>query len=99
MAGSSCVVVGFSFASDLGCTSPFLRHLHLTLNLAFDLSGSDPLTLVLIIGGPLILIGGGFYEVRTRRDALFPHTAFTDLTTSMSKSRIYLAPASDLSKL
>ncbi|KAI0702444.1 amino acid permease ScVBA-like protein [Cytidiella melzeri] len=61
MSGSSCIVVGFSFASTLGW--------------------SNPLTLVLIIGGILVLILGGFYEIRTRRAALFPRPAFTDLTT------------------
>ncbi|KAI0094555.1 major facilitator superfamily domain-containing protein [Irpex rosettiformis] len=61
MSGSSCVVVGFSFASTLGWR--------------------NPLTLVLIIGGPVVLIIGGFYETHTRRAALFPRPAFTDLTT------------------
>ncbi|KAI0343970.1 amino acid permease ScVBA-like protein [Trametopsis cervina] len=61
MTGSSCVVVGFSFASTLGWRSP--------------------VTLLLIIGGPIVLIVGGFYEMRTRRAALFPRTALTDLTT------------------
>ncbi|KAN0100844.1 Drug:H+ antiporter-2 family protein [Tylopilus felleus] len=37
-------------------------------------------TISLIVIGPLILIIGGFYEVHTTRDALFPPAAFRSLT-------------------
>ena len=36
--------------------------------------------------GPLILIVGGFYEMRTSRDALFPPVAFRSLTIGMRSS-------------
>lgn len=39
------------------------------------------MTLTLVIGGIMVLIFGGVYEVRTTRDALFPPSMFTDLTT------------------
>ena len=41
----------------------------------------SPLTLALIICGLLVLVLGGVYEVKTTRDALFPLSMFTDLTT------------------
>ncbi|KAI6159605.1 amino acid permease ScVBA-like protein [Pisolithus thermaeus] len=37
-------------------------------------------TLSFVIPGPLVLVLGGFYEVHTKRDALFPPSAFKDLT-------------------
>ncbi|KAJ3556865.1 hypothetical protein NM688_g1790 [Phlebia brevispora] len=64
MCGSSCLVIGFSFASDLGWTSP--------------------LTSTLIICGTLVLGLGGVYEIKTKRDALFPRSIFTDTTTVIS---------------
>ncbi|KAH7918405.1 MFS general substrate transporter [Leucogyrophana mollusca] len=60
MTGTSCVVVGFSFAMSNGWGSPS--------------------TLTLVILGPVILACGGFYEVRTTRDALFPPAAFKNIT-------------------
>jgi len=60
MVGTGLLIVGFSFATSNGWTSPS--------------------TLTLIIIGPLILIFGGFYEVHTSRDALFPPVAFRSLT-------------------
>ncbi|KAF8140012.1 major facilitator superfamily domain-containing protein [Boletus edulis] len=61
MAGTGLLIVGFSFVTSNGWTSPS--------------------TLSLIIIGPLILTIGGFYEVHTSRDALFPPVAFQSLTT------------------
>ncbi|EKM60834.1 uncharacterized protein PHACADRAFT_83878, partial [Phanerochaete carnosa HHB-10118-sp] len=53
--------------------------------IGFSFSGSlgwdNPGTLILIISGVAVLILGGCYEVRTKRDALFPRTAFVDRTT------------------
>ncbi|OBZ79039.1 putative transporter C3H1.06c [Grifola frondosa] len=60
MSGSSCIVIGFNFASQLGWTAPA--------------------TWCTISAGFVVLILGGFYEVRTSRDALFPPIAFKDLT-------------------
>lgn len=39
------------------------------------------MTLTLIILGIVILICGGFYELRTKREALFPRAIFNNLTT------------------
>ena len=44
--------------------------------------GTAPSTLSLIIVGLVVLFCGGIYEVRTKRDALFPVTAFKDPTAS-----------------
>jgi len=41
----------------------------------------QPSTISLIVGGFIVLIFGGIYEVRTLRDALFPSSAFQNLTT------------------
>ncbi|TFK76816.1 amino acid permease ScVBA-like protein [Pluteus cervinus] len=60
MGGSSCIVVGFSFATEAGWTSPS--------------------TLILIILGLVVLVCGGFYEMHTSRDSLFPPSTFNDLT-------------------
>ncbi|GJE87743.1 MFS general substrate transporter [Phanerochaete sordida] len=53
--------------------------------IGFSFSGTlgwvNPGTLILIISGLAVLILGGCYEVRTKRDALFPRTAFVDSTT------------------
>ncbi|KAH9947709.1 amino acid permease ScVBA-like protein [Amylocystis lapponica] len=49
-------------------------------NLAADIGWSAPSTLNLIIIGLVVLVGGGLYEVRTKRDALFPPIMFKDLT-------------------
>ncbi|KAH8100459.1 MFS general substrate transporter [Cristinia sonorae] len=63
MAGSSCIIVGFSFASLNGWRRPS--------------------TICLVVGGLVVLACGGVYEVRTSRDALFPPSAFKNLTTIM----------------
>lgn len=39
-------------------------------------------TLSLIVIGLVVLICGGLYEVRTKRDALFPPMMFKDFTIS-----------------
>jgi len=43
--------------------------------------GAAPSTLSLIIFGPVVLACGSLYELYTTRDALFPPTAFKDMTT------------------
>ncbi|KAL4068288.1 major facilitator superfamily domain-containing protein [Scleroderma yunnanense] len=47
---------------------------------AMDNSWTSPSTLSFIISGPLILVLGGFYEMHTKRDALFPPAAFRSFT-------------------
>lgn len=53
--------------------------------IGFSFSGTlgwdNPGTLILIISGLAILILAGCYEIRTKRDALFPRAAFVDLST------------------
>ncbi|KAL4243172.1 MFS transporter superfamily protein [Abortiporus biennis] len=61
MIGSSCIVIGFSFASTFGWKAPS--------------------TLALIISGLVVLVFAGCYELRTKRDALFPPSVFYNLTT------------------
>ncbi|KAI0823070.1 amino acid permease ScVBA-like protein [Trametes gibbosa] len=70
MGGSSCIVIGFNFATQLGwlCAS----------------------TLTLIVAGVLILIIAAFYEVRTKRDALFPPIAFRDRTIVITLATTFL---------
>ncbi|TBU44139.1 amino acid permease ScVBA-like protein [Dichomitus squalens] len=60
MGGSSCIVIGFNFATQNGWISPS--------------------TLALIVTGVVVLVLGAIYEVRTKRDALFPPIAFKDRT-------------------
>ncbi|KAI0670178.1 amino acid permease ScVBA-like protein [Trametes maxima] len=70
MGGSSCIVIGFNFATQLGWTSAS--------------------TLALIVVGILVLIAGAFYEVRTKRDALFPPIAFRDRTIVITLATTFL---------
>ncbi|EJF66452.1 amino acid permease ScVBA-like protein [Dichomitus squalens LYAD-421 SS1] len=60
MSGSSCIVIGFNFATQNGWIAPS--------------------TLALIVTGIVVLVLGAIYEVRTKRDALFPPIAFKDRT-------------------
>ncbi|KAH9937425.1 major facilitator superfamily domain-containing protein [Fomitopsis serialis] len=50
------------------------------LNISASAGWASPSTICLIVVGLVILVCGGMYEVRTRRDALFPSAVFTDLT-------------------
>ncbi|KAG6828608.1 hypothetical protein H0H92_007303 [Tricholoma furcatifolium] len=68
MGGTSCIILGFSFATEYGCYSEGIP------------SGRAISTLVPITLGLLILICGGFYEVHTSRDPLFPASTFKNLT-------------------
>ena len=80
MSGSSSIVIGFNIASDAGCEC-----FEFSSFLFFDPwhnSGLAASTLSLIVIGVLVLICGGLYEVRTKRDALFPLTVFKDFTIS-----------------
>ncbi|KAH7883836.1 MFS general substrate transporter [Phlebopus sp. FC_14] len=70
MAGTGSLIVGFSFATGSGWTSPS--------------------TLSLITGGVLVLIFGGFYEVNTKRDALFPPAAFKSFTVAIVMTVVFL---------
>ncbi|KAG2077021.1 MFS general substrate transporter, partial [Suillus decipiens] len=49
-------------------------------SLAMSNGWKSPSTLLLVIFGPVILACGGFYEVHTTREALFPPAAFKSLT-------------------
>ncbi|KAH9853062.1 amino acid permease ScVBA-like protein [Lenzites betulinus] len=70
MGGSSCIVIGFNFATQLGwlCAS----------------------TLTLIVVGVLVLVIAALYEVRTKRDALFPPIAFKDRTIVITLATSFL---------
>ncbi|KAI9066692.1 amino acid permease ScVBA-like protein [Trametes sanguinea] len=70
MGGSSCIVIGFNFATQLGWTCAS--------------------TLTLIVVGILVLVAGAFYEVRTKRDALFPPIAFRDRTIVITLATTFL---------
>ncbi|KAJ7357022.1 amino acid permease ScVBA-like protein [Mycena albidolilacea] len=50
-------------------------------SLASQNGWTSPFTLLLICLGFLILVGGGVYETRTKRDCLFPAATFSDLRT------------------
>ncbi|EIW86443.1 MFS general substrate transporter [Coniophora puteana RWD-64-598 SS2] len=48
-------------------------------NFAMSYGWYAPITIVLTVMGPIILITGGIYEAYTKRDALFPPAAFRSL--------------------
>lgn len=77
MAASSCIVIGLNVSSGVGCKSTSSSQLRSRSDIP---SGASPPTLCLIILGLMIFIIGGMYDVRTKRDALFPPAVFTDLT-------------------
>ena len=78
MAGTSCIVIGFSFVTEIGCE--FVRS-YCIRSLSFIVrEGTSPLILSLLIIGILILLYGGYHEKHTARESLFPPTAFSDLS-------------------
>lgn len=83
MGGTSSIVVGFSFATDSGCTF-FQKNLRTAL---IEQTGTAPSTLLLISLGLVVLVCGGFYEVYTKREALFPPTTFKDLSAGKIQIR------------
>jgi hypothetical protein len=82
MGGTSCIIVGFNFASARSCEPQ--RHPFSLTVLKCRYPGTAPLTLTLIIGGTGLLISAGVYEVQTTRDALFPQAIFNNFNISMS---------------
>jgi len=80
--GTSCIVIGFSFANEVGCKDPPLSRSYAELNAVIGLAVS---TLLLISLGVIVLICGGIYEKYTTRECLFPPTMFKDLTAGMEQ--------------
>ncbi len=78
MTGTSGIIVGFSFAAEVGCRDYVFCAKIQSID---TLTGSRPATLVTIITGILVLICGGFYERYTSRECLFPPATFRDVTT------------------
>ncbi|KDQ59941.1 hypothetical protein JAAARDRAFT_153996 [Jaapia argillacea MUCL 33604] len=60
MSGTSCIIIGLSFAPVHGWISPS--------------------TLCLMIVGSVFLLVGTWYEMRTKREALFPQAVFRSVT-------------------
>jgi len=82
MMGTSCIVIGFSFANEAGCKGPPLSHSYAEPNTYIGLAVS---TLLLISLGLIVLICGGIYEKCTTRECLFPPAIFKDLTAGMEQ--------------
>ncbi|KAH9890971.1 amino acid permease ScVBA-like protein [Cubamyces lactineus] len=59
-------------------------------NFATQLGWTSASTLTLIIVGILVLVAGAFYEVRTKRDALFPPIVFKDRTIVITLATSFL---------
>jgi hypothetical protein len=78
MTGTSCIVVGFSFANEAGCKGSHSLLLHVYLNEVIGLAIS---TLLLISLGLVALLCGSIYEKYTTRECLFPPAMFKDFTT------------------
>jgi hypothetical protein len=76
MLGTSLLVIGFSTAMSNGCRCCRYSTQHFTHHHAVK----SPSTLLLVTLGPVILACGGFYEVHTTREALFPPAVFKSLT-------------------
>lgn len=79
MAGTSCIIVGFSFANEAGCKGLDLLP---TYEWRSDwILGKAVSTLLLIIIGFFTLVFGGVYEKYTTREKLFPGAMFTNITS------------------
>lgn len=88
MSGTSCLVVGFSFATENGCDYLMFSCI---LSLVTDLesaltTGTSPSTIALILLGLIVLVLGGVYETRTTRECLFPAATFHNLTVGTCTS-------------
>lgn len=83
MTGTSCIVVGFSFANEAGCKGSYLQPTKIGLN---EVTGLTVSTLLPISLGFAVLLCGGIYEKYTTRECLFPPTTFTDPTTGTKPS-------------
>jgi len=77
MAGTTCLMLGFSLSSEMGCEYYSL----LIICFLICFLGSSPTTLGCLIGGAVILILGCIHEGRTTKDALFPGSLFSNATT------------------
>jgi len=82
MGSTSCIILGFSFASTRGCE--FDAYLFFLEILQCRNPGKATSTLTLIVLGTALLISAGFHEVYTTRDALFPRAIFSNFNISMS---------------
>jgi len=79
MGGTSCIVIGFSFATEIGCE---YAHVYCIISTSFIVrEGSSPSILSLLIIGILVLLYGGYHEKHTSKECLFPPTTFNDLST------------------
>lgn len=91
MGGTSCIIIGFSFATEFGCECV---RVYCNRSISFIVcEGASPPILSLLIIGFLLLLCGGYHERHTSRECLFPPTTFNDLSAGFllpSISRIYL---------
>lgn len=90
MGGTSCIVIGFSFATEIGCEYCLVTIWN-SQNLKI-FTGNEPETSVLIAVGLVILVAGGYYEKHTSRDSLFPQTTFQSITTGSFSCWAVLIP-------
>ena len=82
MAGSSCLIVGFSLVTEFGCKISipdrrFDAHNH---------EGTSPFILSMLSVGVIILAGAGIHEKYTHRECLFPASMVQDTTAGASTS-------------
>ena len=84
MAGSSCLIVGFSLVTEFGCKMPISDCLFITHGFA----GTSPFILSVLCVGVIILIGAGIHEKYTRRECLFPASMVQDATAGASTSLV-----------
>ena len=83
MAGTTSIIFGFSFANENGCQSMALL-VCWSLQSHVFVVGKSATTITSLSLGSVTLISAGLYESWTKRDCLFPPSAFTDSTAGMS---------------
>ena len=85
MGGTTCLVLGFSFASSTSCKCIELRARAYTH--CFD-TGQSPVSIGLLSGGVVGLIAGGFYETWRKQDCLLPPDLFTKATPGSIRTNV-----------
>ena len=91
MGGTSCIIIGFSFATEFGCEFVYFFS---TKSISFIVrEGASPSILSLLIIGVLLLLYAGYHEKHTSRECLFPPTTFNNLSTGYLFLFIFTRPS------
>lgn len=94
MGGTSCIIIGFSFATEFGCE--FVHFFVLDQFHFIVREGASPTILSLLIIGVLLLLYAGCHEKHTSRECLFPPTTLNNLSTGSFLPFLFSRVPSDI---